>query len=50
MLENLIKNGQLPTVTVDVRLNRENMTDLAITAIIAAIAVIMIYKLLLSKL
>ncbi|WP_157960770.1 hypothetical protein [Nubsella zeaxanthinifaciens] len=50
MLENLFKNGQLPTVTVDVRLNRENMTDLAVTAIIAALVVILLYKTILSKL
>lgn len=50
MLENLFKNGQLPTVTVDVRLNRENMTDLAVTMIIAALVVILLHKMILSKL
>jgi hypothetical protein len=50
MLENLFKDGQLPTITVDVKVNKENMIDIAVVAVIAALVVIMLNKVLLSKL
>lgn len=49
-ISDLLNSGKLPTVTVDVKINKENMIDLAGVGIIAAIIVILLNKLLLSKL
>ena len=48
-LTDLLNKGELPTVTVDVKLNKDNMIDLAVTAIIAGLVVLLLNKLILTK-
>ena len=48
-LKNLIQKGQLPTVNVEVALSKESMIDLAATAVIAAIVVVLLNKFLFSR-
>ena len=50
VLTDLIKKGELPKVNVDVRLSKESMVDLAATAIIAAIVIVLLNKLIFSRL
>lgn len=50
LLQNLVQKGELPEVRVDVSLDRETLTDIAITALIVAVIVTLMNKYLLSKL
>lgn len=50
LLNNLVNKGELPQVKVNVSLDRETLTDVAITALIVAVLVTLMNKYLLSKL
>ncbi|MBK0383529.1 hypothetical protein I5M32_11230 [Pedobacter sp. SD-b] len=48
LVDNLLK-GELPEVKMNISLDRETLTDIAITAIIVAVLVTLLNKFLLSK-
>jgi hypothetical protein len=48
LIDNLLK-GELPEVKMNISLDRETLTDVAVTALIVAIAFTLLNKFLLSK-
>ncbi|MFD2581501.1 hypothetical protein ACFSR6_03305 [Pedobacter vanadiisoli] len=50
VISDLVNKGELPKVTVEVRISKENMVDLAVIAVIAAIIVLLISRTLLKNL
>ncbi|MGN7988663.1 hypothetical protein [Pedobacter jeongneungensis] len=50
VISDLVNKGELPKVTVEVKISKENMIDLAAIAVIAALVVLLISRTLLKNL
>lgn len=50
VISDLLNKGELPKVNVDVRISKQSMVDLAATAVIAAMVIVLLNKLIFSKL
>nr|WP_276898503.1 hypothetical protein [Pedobacter kyonggii] len=50
VLSDIVNKGELPKVTVEVKISKENMIDLAAIGVIAAIVVLLISRTLLKNL
>lgn len=50
LLESLLKENKLPTINVEAQLSKKTLTDFAVTAIIIAVVIMLLHKLVFSKL
>ena len=49
-LDSLLKENKLPTVNVEAQLSKKTLTDFAVTAIIIGVVIMLVNKLVFSKL
>lgn len=50
LIDNLIKKGELPTVNVDVSVSKKTLIDTGVAAVIVCLVILLLNKLVFSKL